>query len=142
MFFSDSYFKQNSVQLFEDCLNSITSSSSNKKLPYNILNNTDLSNEQQITISNVMIFTSNILKNNLTEEELTLLLEDLSALDPSSKDQLLGKYKETIDRLRIITNAYEEPDVALNYASFKSFPLKMSLNEEILGSLNGRLMDV
>ena len=110
MFFSDSYFKQNSVQLFEDCLNSITSSSSNKKLPYNILNNTDLSNEQQITISNVMIFTSNILKNNLTEEELTLLLEDLSALDPSSKDQLLGKYKETIDRLRIITNAYEEPD--------------------------------
>ena len=42
----------------------------------------------------------------------------------------------------MINSVYEEPDAALNYSASKSFPLKMNMSEEILGSLNGRLVDV
>ena len=89
-----------------------------------------------------MILCSNILKNNLSEEEFILFLEDLSGINAESKEGLLAKYKDTLDRLWMLNCAYEETDAALNYSTSKQFPLRMSLNEEVLGSLNGRIVDV
>mmetsp|Transcript_25521 Transcript_25521/g.28356 ORF Transcript_25521/g.28356 Transcript_25521/m.28356 type:complete len:164 (-) Transcript_25521:75-566(-) len=89
-----------------------------------------------------MAVCGNILKNNLTDDEVHTFLEDLSGISASIKGEIYEGYQEIIKRLHCIDKAYEEPDEALNYPSFKKFPLKMNLNEDLLGNLNGRLADV
>ena len=42
-----------------------------------------------------MVLTSNILKNNLTEEELSMVLEEFGGIN--LKESMITKYKETLD---------------------------------------------
>ena len=89
-----------------------------------------------------MTVCANILRNNLSDEEFHTFLEDLSGVPAAIKGEIYDGYQEILKRIHCIDKAYEEPEEALNYPSFKKFPLKMNLNEDLLGSLNGRLADV
>mmetsp|Transcript_25074 Transcript_25074/g.24824 ORF Transcript_25074/g.24824 Transcript_25074/m.24824 type:complete len:195 (+) Transcript_25074:136-720(+) len=98
--------------------------------------------DKSVTISTLMSFCSNVLKNNLTDDEFHTVLDEISGIPGATKGEIFEGYQEILKRLHCIDNAYEEPEEALNYPNYKKFPLKMGLNEDLLSSLNGKLADV
>ena len=138
----DEFFKQNAAALFTEWFTALTSAGATKSKQFAFLMNPELTEEQQTTLSCVMAVCSNILKNNLSDDELHTFLDDLSGVAAAVKGEIYEGYQEILKRLHCIDMAYEEPEEALNYPSFKNQPLKMNLNEDLLGSLNGKLADI
>ena len=139
---NDEYFKANATALFNECFVSLTSAGSTKSKNLVNMMNPEITEEQQTTISCIMCICANVLKNNLSEDEFHTFLDDLSGIPGATKGEIYEGYQEIIKRMHCIDKAYEEPEEALNYQSFKKFPLKMSANEDLLASLNGKLADV
>ena len=139
---SNEFFSENGHLLFEDCFNSLTTTSAVKTKNFHFLCKGDLDEDSQIVLSNCLTFCANVLKNNVNEDEFILILEELSGVKKETKEGMLEKYQELIVRAKCMNEFSEETEEALSYDSFKKFPLKAELNEELLGSLNGRLVDV
>ena len=65
----------------------------------------------------MLTVTANVVKNNLSEDELMLLLEEMSGPPAATKNEMMTVYQAFLERSRQANSAYEEPQAALSYPS-------------------------